>query len=106
TDPARAAERADWQRRMAANHRVGASRATMGVVDRQGVYDEIARITLPTLIIVGEEDVATTPDRAQRIHERIAGSNLVTIPHAGHTSTVEQPAAVNAAILDFLRHLS
>jgi pimeloyl-ACP methyl ester carboxylesterase len=105
SDPARAEERAEWQRRMAANHRAGAARATIGVVDRQGIYDEIARITLPTLIVVGEEDVATKPDRAQRIHERIAGSRLVTIPRAGHTSTVEEPAAVNAAILDFLRLL-
>jgi pimeloyl-ACP methyl ester carboxylesterase len=42
------------------------------------------------------------PAKAQRIHEAIAGSRLVTIPHAGHTSSVEQPQAVTAAIEEFL----
>jgi 3-oxoadipate enol-lactonase len=105
TDPARAAERAEWRRRLTANSRVGAARATMGVVERKGIYDEIERISLPTLVIVGEEDVATRPDRAERIAERIAGARLVKIPHAGHTSTVEQPNAVNEALLAFLDSL-
>jgi 3-oxoadipate enol-lactonase len=49
--------------------------------------------------------VATVPAKAERIHERIAGSWLVEIPGAGHTSTVEEPETVNAAILDFLGSL-
>jgi 3-oxoadipate enol-lactonase len=105
-DPARAAERAEWQQRLSANHRVGIYRASMAVCDRRGIYDEIARITLPTLVIVGDEDTATRPDRAKRIVERIPDAKLVTIPHAGHTSTVEQPAAVNEALLTFLDGLS
>jgi pimeloyl-ACP methyl ester carboxylesterase len=36
------------------------------------------------------------------MHERIAGSKLVMVPHAGHTVTVEEPAVVNSAIIDFL----
>jgi pimeloyl-ACP methyl ester carboxylesterase len=105
-DPARAAERAEWQQRLSANHRVGIYRASMAVCDRSGIYDEIARISLPTLVIVGDEDTATRPDRAKRIVERIPGAKLVTIPHAGHTSTVEQPAAVNDAMQAFLGDLS
>jgi len=102
TDPARAAERREWRRRMAANHRVGISRALNGVIERAGVYEEIDRITAPTLVIVGEQDVATVPEKARRIAGRIPGARLVTIPGAGHTSTVEQPAAVTAAIAEFL----
>jgi pimeloyl-ACP methyl ester carboxylesterase len=105
TDPVRAAERAEWQSRLVANRRVGVHRATIGVADRKGIYDEITRITLPTLVIVGDEDAATPPDRAKRIADRIPGARLVTIPRAGHTSTVEQPAAVNAAIERFLAEL-
>ncbi len=105
TDPIRATERAEWQRRLVANHRVGISRATIAVCDRKGIYDEIAGITLPTLVIVGDEDTATRPDRAKRIAERIPNARLVTIPRAGHTSTVEQPAAVNDAINSFLASL-
>jgi 3-oxoadipate enol-lactonase len=105
SDPARAAERAEWQGYMAHNHRVGVTRATEGVITRQPIYDELAKITVPTLIIIGDEDVATTPEHSDRMHARIAGSRLVRIPHAGHTSSVEEPAAVTAAIRDFLASL-
>ena len=105
TDPAREAERAEWQRRLAANHRVGIRRATLGVIERQAVEDELGRISVPTLVIEGEEDAAVPPLRAKRTAERIPGARLVMIPHAGHTSSVEQPAAVTAAIEEFLRNL-
>jgi len=104
-DPARAAERAEWRRRAIANHRVGISRAVAGVVERDGVIDEIGQIRLPTLIVVGDQDVATVPEKSQRMQARIAGSELVVIPGAGHTSTVEEPEAVNAAIEGFLGRL-
>lgn len=105
-DPARARQRQEWQQRLVRNHRVGATRATTGVITRQDIYGEIEKIRVPTLIIVGDQDVATPLPNAQRLHEGIAGSQLVVIPGAGHTSTVEEPAAVNAAISAFLAKLS
>ncbi|MGQ9894306.1 MAG: alpha/beta fold hydrolase [Roseiflexus sp.] len=101
-NPLRAQERALWRERMIANHRIGISRAVQGVIDRQGVYDLIDRITLPTLIVVGDQDVATPPAKAERIHARIHNSTLVVIPGAGHTVTVEEPDALNAALERFL----
>ena len=80
-------------------------RAVHGVIDRAGVMDELRRITAPTLVVVGEEDVATVPAKAARIVEAIAGARRVTIPRAGHSSTVEEPAAVTAAIVRFLTSL-
>jgi pimeloyl-ACP methyl ester carboxylesterase len=106
TDPVRAQERREWRGHMSGNHRIGVTRATTGVITREGVYDEIDRIRLPTLILVGDEDVAVPPVHSQRLHERIAGSRLEIIPHAGHTSTVEEPTAVNVAITNFLGSLS
>ena len=102
TDPAREAEREVWRQRFFANNRVGATRAAKAVLSRLPVYDQIGAIRVPTLIIVGEDDVATKPEKARRIHERIAGSKLVLIPGSGHPVTVEEPAAVNAAVMDFL----
>jgi len=58
------------------------------------------------LIMVGEQDVATVPAKAQRIHERIPGSKLISIPGAGHTSAVEEPAFVNAQLSEFLTNHS
>lgn len=101
-DPARAAERAEYRARLAANHRIGITRAVRGVIEREGVADQLPRIRTPTLVMVGEEDVATVPAKAEAIHAGIAGSRLVRIPRAGHTSTLEAPAAVNAALVAFL----
>ncbi|WP_430230775.1 alpha/beta fold hydrolase [Nitrosomonas communis] len=105
TDPNRAAQREEWKKHLIANHRIGITRAVKGVIDRQGVYDEIGKITTPTLILVGEEDVATIPAKAERIQARIAGSRLVRIPKSGHSSTIEEPEAVNLAIKTFLNSL-
>jgi pimeloyl-ACP methyl ester carboxylesterase len=105
-DPARTNEKKEWRERLIANHRIGISRAVNGVINRAGVYDQLSKIKIPTLIIVGDQDVATVPAKAERIHARISGSKLVTISGAGHTSTVEEPVAVNAAIEEFLSTLA
>ena len=105
TDPARAQERRLWRQRGSSNHRIGISRALHGVLTRKGVSDEIGTIRVPTLIIVGDQDVAVPLINSQRLHEAIPGSRLVIIPGAGHTSTVEEPVAVNAAVTDFLSSL-
>jgi 3-oxoadipate enol-lactonase len=101
-DPTRAQLREEWRRRLLANHRIGITRATAGVITRRGIADLLHAIPAPTLILVGDQDVATPPTAAQRIHARIPHSRLVIIAGAGHTSTVEEPEAVNAAILAFL----
>ena len=105
TDPARANERERWRTFLLKNDRVGIQRALEGVLTRSGVEDELSRIEVPTLILVGDEDAATPPALAERISDGSAGSRLVVIPRAGHSSTIEQPAAVNAAISTFLSGL-
>ncbi|MCP4317383.1 MAG: alpha/beta fold hydrolase [Hyphomicrobiales bacterium] len=101
-DPDRAEERALWRVHLTSNDRIGITRAVMGVIDRAGVVDEIGKIELPVLIIVGDEDVATVPEKSERMHQAIKGSRLVTIPRAGHSSTIEEPQAVNSALSEFL----
>jgi 3-oxoadipate enol-lactonase len=104
-DPLRAQLREEWRRRLLTNHRIGITRATKGVITRRGIADQLHTIKAPTLILVGDQDRATPPAVARRIHERIPQSQLAIIPGAGHTSTVEEPEAVNAAILAFLSTL-
>ncbi len=101
-DTARTGDRERWRAVISSNHRLGITRAVRGVIDRYGVTDEIGRIKLPTLIIVGDEDAATPPDKSERMHAAIANSKLVIIPKAGHSTTIEQPGAVNDAIAEFL----
>jgi len=102
TDPDRKDEREEWKRHMAGNHKVGISRAVNGVITRDGVYGKLDEIRTPTLIIVGDQDVATVPAKSERMHKRIPNSQMAVIPGAGHTSTIEEPEAVLSAMDDFL----
>ncbi len=104
-DPTRRRELAYWRDRLLANGQ-SIYRAVNGVIEREPVYDQLHRIKSPTLIIVGEEDRALPPEHSVRMHQSIAGSKLVRLPAAGHTSTIEQPAAVNHAMLEFYDSLA
>lgn len=103
-DPARASVRQEWIERLKALQR-SIHLSVAAVVDRVGVENELPRITVPTLILVGDEDRATPLRKSERLHEHIRGSRLVVIPKAGHSSTIENPAGVNAAIDAFLSGL-
>jgi pimeloyl-ACP methyl ester carboxylesterase len=102
SDPKRKADVARFVKLM--TRRKDMWKAVNGVIDRAGIaQSELTKIAAPTLVVVGDEDVATPPAKAQQIAAAIRGAQLVTIPHAGHSSTVEEPAAVTAALDAFLR---
>jgi len=103
TDPAMEAVRSKWKNHLMSLDKVGTSRAAHGVIDRDGVFDQLGRINTPTLILVGDEDVATVPAKAERLHQAITGSKLMVIPGAGHSASIEQPALVTRAIEEFLK---
>ncbi|HJL19930.1 MAG TPA: alpha/beta fold hydrolase [Sandaracinaceae bacterium LLY-WYZ-13_1] len=69
------------------------------IFDRRDIRDRIGRIRLPTLVMVGREDVATPPARAREIADRIPGAELVELPGAAHLSALEQPDRVTEALL-------
>lgn len=65
--------------------------------------EQLHRITSPTLIIAGERDQGTPPERLEVIHKEIAGSELTVIKDSGHIPPDECPDAFNAALIGFLR---
>jgi pimeloyl-ACP methyl ester carboxylesterase len=70
-----------------------------GILERAGVSDQLERIGVSTLVIVGQEDVPTPVREAERIARGIPDA---VIPRAGHVCTVEQPDAVNEVLVRFL----
>ena len=58
--------------------------------------DLLAQISVPTLVITGEHDAATSPAEGRRLQEGIAGARLAMLP-AAHQSAVECPQAFAAA---------
>jgi pimeloyl-ACP methyl ester carboxylesterase len=69
------------------------------------VRKTVSGISIPTLIIVGREDLVTAPMHAEFLHRSIAHSTLECIDGAGHMAMLEQPARVNEALLAFLETL-
>ena len=63
----------------------------------------LAAIRCPTLVLVGEQDGLTPPDRAAEIANGISGARLVTVPECGHMSACEQPQKVTKALLELLQ---
>ena len=103
SDKSRKAEYKQWLAYMNQNNKKGAIRATRGVIERDEVLSKLPQIDLPTLVMVGDEDVATPYDNAQRIHFAIKGSKFAVISGAGHTATVEEPEQINDNIERFLQ---
>jgi pimeloyl-ACP methyl ester carboxylesterase len=70
--------------------------------DRPDATVALGRVTVPTLVLVGEHDAITPPAVAQSLAGKIAGSKPVTIPGAGHLSNLENPDAFTAAVREFV----
>lgn len=64
--------------------------------------DALAGIGVPTLAIAGELDPAAPAAVMEKMAARIPGARYVLLPRAGHLANLEQPAAFNAAVLEFL----
>ncbi len=65
------------------------------------LVEDMSRLTLPTLIITGDEDVPCL-EPALLMKRLIATSGLVILPKSGHTINLEEPEAFNRAVGDFL----
>jgi len=81
---------------------IGALEALM---TREDSTATLPTITVPTLIVVGEEDALTPVRESEAMHRAIPGSRLEVIACAGHVSSVERPAAVNHVLSEFLASL-
>lgn len=61
----------------------------------------LGEITVPTLVVVGSEDVLTPPADSEAMAGAIPGARLVTVPGAGHLTPMERPRAVAEALGEF-----
>jgi pimeloyl-ACP methyl ester carboxylesterase len=84
----------------------GVAAAQRGMARRPDRTAILERIAVPVLVVVGEEDELTPPEESRNLQRRIAGAELVTIPEAGHLSSLERPDTFSEALGEFLRRLS
>jgi 3-oxoadipate enol-lactonase len=82
---------------------VGALEAMM---DRPDSTDTLRTITVPTVIVVGDEDALTPVKESRAMHDVLPSSRLEVIPGAGHLSNLEKPAAFNHILSEFVSALN
>lgn len=80
----------------------GFARQQTAIIGRIDSRPHLAAIKVPTLVLVGDRDALTPPDRSEEMAAAIPDARLVVIPECGHASTLEQPEAVNAALVEWL----
>jgi 3-oxoadipate enol-lactonase len=86
-------------RRMSAEDVAGVQR---GMAARPDSVSTLKTISVPTLIITGDEDVLTGVPDAELMKQNLAGSELKVVAKAGHFSPWEQPEEVGKLIRSFL----
>lgn len=65
----------------------------------------LGTVSVPTLVLVGAEDVITPPSLAEEMARGIPGATLVVVQGSGHLPTLEQPEAVTEALRSLLRRV-
>jgi 3-oxoadipate enol-lactonase len=73
------------------------------VVRELDLEDSLGLIRAPTLVIGGESDIASSPETAHALQQKIDGAQLVVVPSAAHLCNVQQPGLFNQAVSRFLR---
>jgi 3-oxoadipate enol-lactonase len=76
--------------------------AARGMAERRDSTPDLGAIDVPTLIVTGADDTLIAPDVSAAMADHIPGATLITIPAAGHLSSLEAPDAFDEALQVFL----
>jgi pimeloyl-ACP methyl ester carboxylesterase len=93
---------AEVRRLILLNTAAGIDGAIHAMMTRPDSTPDLARVSVPTLVIVGEEDVLTPVADSELLHQSIARSQLVVLQKAGHLSCLETPDEFSIALGNFL----
>ena len=73
--------------------------------DRPDATPGLAAVTVPTLVLVGEDDAVTPPLAAAQLAGAFSGAELVPFPARAISANLENPEAFNSAVISFLSKL-
>jgi pimeloyl-ACP methyl ester carboxylesterase len=79
-------------------HPRAAAWAQRAMASRPDSLQDLASVTVPSLVVVGEEDVLSPPSDADAMTSALPNGELTVIPGVGHLTPIEAPAAVAAAL--------
>jgi len=86
---------------LAVGARAYASQQT-AIISRVDSRPHLSAVAVPTMVLVGDGDVLTPPDRAIEMASAIPGARLEIIEGAGHLTPLEQPDAVGRLLSEWL----
>ena len=89
---------AEVERRLRAQDPEGYA-ASCEVLAGADLRADVSAVRAPTLVIVGDEDVATPLAQARDLAASIPGAELVQLPGAGHLAPIEQPGRFAGLVL-------
>lgn len=72
------------------------------IFSRASLMERLSELSMPTLVMVGENDLSRPPHEAKAMAVAIPGCEYVVIPRAGHVPNLEQPELVNQVLYNFL----
>jgi len=75
---------------------------TDAIIARIDSRPSLSAISVPTLVLVGDSDPLTPPELSEEIAAAIPNARLTVVPRCGHASTLEQPDAVNKALIEWI----
>lgn len=90
------------RRTILSNSPLGICGALLAMAGRTDTTEALAKISVPTLILVGEHDAVTPPSAAKIMRDRILNSKLHLIENAAHMSNLENPSMFNEHLTKFL----
>lgn len=76
--------------------------AMLSSAGRHSADDLLPNVNVPSLVIAGERDGFTPPERSRAMAAAIPAAELLEIPNASHTAPIERPALVDSTIADFV----
>ena len=85
------------------NSPLGISGALLAMAARTDTTAALAKITVPALILVGEQDKITPPSASEAMLKALPKAAMHVIPEAAHMSNLENPAVFNEKLLAFLK---
>ena len=78
------------------------TRQSNALATRADQCDALRQVSVPTLVLCGEDDALCPVSRHELMHTLIPGSTLQVIENAGHLPTLEQPEQTTAALVRWL----
>jgi pimeloyl-ACP methyl ester carboxylesterase len=104
-DPASARFSPEARRQIAQDYKRASPNIFYLTRDFYNLTRQLSAVTVPTLVIWGDNDLTLRPAYFPRLVEALPGGRAYVLPGCGHQPHIGHPGQVNRAILDFLKEL-